>query len=233
MRSFLLAAAALAATAIAAPADAATRNLSITSFEKLRVEGPFKVTLRTSTAPYARAVGDQGALDRITVEMRNNVLIIRNGSSTVGDYTGRDVGPVSIELGTHDLSSAWLTGSGSLAIDRVRGLSFDLSVQGSGAADIGDVRVDQFTLALFGTASARLAGRSAKVTADLRGISALDAGGLDAHDIDLVIDGAATINAAASGSAKINASGPATVRLSGRPSCTIRINGSADISGCR
>ena len=232
MRSFLIAAAALAAIT-AVPADAATRNLSITSFEKLRVEGPFKVTIRTGTAPFARAVGPQGALDRINVEMRNNVLIIRNVSSAVSDNTGRDVGPVTIELGTHDLSSAWLTGSGSLAIDHVRGLSFDLSVQGSGVADIADVRADQFTLALFGTASARLAGRSGKVTADIRGTSTLDAGSLDADVASLVIDGASTVNAVASDTAKVDASGPATVRLSGRPSCTLRVNGSADVSGCR
>ena len=41
MRSFLLAAAAAAALT-AAPAGAATRNLGITSFEKIRVEGPFE-----------------------------------------------------------------------------------------------------------------------------------------------------------------------------------------------
>jgi hypothetical protein len=232
MRSFFILAIALAGLS-ASPAAAATRNLGITSFEKLRVQGPFKVTIRTGTAPYARAVGDQGALDRISAEMRNNVLIIRNMSSAAGGYTGHDVGPVTIELGTHELSSAWLTGSGSLAIDHVRGLSFDLSVQGSGAADLGDVRVDQFTLALFGTASARLAGRAGKVTADIRGVSALDAGALDVDATTLVIDGASTVNAVATDTAKVDASGPATVRLAGRPSCTLRVTGSADVSGCR
>jgi hypothetical protein len=232
MRSFLIAAAAFVGIT-AAPADAATRNLGITSFEKLRVEGPFKVTIRTGVAPYARAIGDQGALDRVAVEMRNNVLIIRNGSSTVGDYTGRDVGPVSIELGTHDLSSAWLTGSGSLTIDRVRGLSFDLSVQGSGVAEIGDAQVDQFSLALFGTASAKLAGRSDKMTADIRGVSSLDAAKLDAQNLVITADGASTISAVATDTAKVDATGPATIRLDGRPSCTIRVSGSADVSGCK
>ncbi len=232
MRSFLILTAALVAS-LASPAAAATRNLGITSFEKLRIEGPFKVTIRTGTAPYARAVGDQGALDRISAEMRNNVLIIRNMSSSAGGYTGHDVGPVTIELGTHDLSSAWLTGSGSLTIDHVRGLSFDLSVQGSGAADIGDVRVDQLTLALFGTASAHLGGRAGKVTADIRGVSALDAGALDADVATLAIDGASTVNAVATDTAKVDASGPATVRLAGRPSCILRVSGSADVSGCR
>ena len=37
------------------------------------------------------------------------------------------------------LTAALVNGSGSLEIDKVRGLAFDLSVQGSGAARIGTV----------------------------------------------------------------------------------------------
>ena len=43
MRTFLIAA--FATLALAAPAGGATRNFGITSFEKVRVEGPFKVIL--------------------------------------------------------------------------------------------------------------------------------------------------------------------------------------------
>ena len=55
MRTFLIAA--FAALALAAPAGAATRNFGITGFEKVRVEGPFKVSLTTGVAPFARATG--------------------------------------------------------------------------------------------------------------------------------------------------------------------------------
>lgn len=231
MRSFLIIAALAVGTA--APVSAANRTLGITSFEKLRVEGPYKVTIRTGVAPYARAVGDQAALDRITVEMRNNVLIVRNERPTAGSYTSTDRGAVSIELGTHDLSSAWLTGSGSLAIDRVRGLSFDLSVQGSGAAEIGQAEVDRMSVSLFGTATARLAGRTDRLTATVRGVSSLDAAALPASDGVIVAEGAATISATIRDSAKVDADGPASIALTGRPSCTIRANGSAEVSGCR
>ena len=59
-------------------------------------------------------------------------------------------------------SHAWLNGAGALAIDRVKGLSFDLSVQGSGVAAIGQVDVDQLNVGVVGTGSARLAGRPAR-----------------------------------------------------------------------
>jgi hypothetical protein len=230
MRTFLLAA---AVVAIAAPASAATRNFGITSFEKVRVDGPFKVRLTTGVAPYAKAMGSPAALDRVAVEVRGNTLVVHNNLDSWGGYPGQDVGPVEISLGTHDLSAAWLNGSGSLAIDRVKGLTFDLSVQGSGAGEIGQVSVDQLNVSVVGTASARLAGQAAKMTAVVRGISSLDAAALSTKDATLGADGAATIAADASNSATVDATGPATLKIGGRPACTLRVSGSASVSGCR
>jgi hypothetical protein len=230
MRTFLLIA---ALAAIAAPASAATRNFGITSFEKVRVEGPFKVSLTTGVAPFAKATGSPAALDRIAVDVRGDTLVVHNNLDSWGGYPGQDVGPVEISLGSHDLSAAWLNGSGSLAIDRVKGLSFDLSVQGSGAGQIGQVQVDQLNVSVVGTASAKLAGQAAKMTAVIRGVSSLDAGSLATKDATLGADGAATIAASASNSVTIDATGPATVTVAGGPACTLHVNGSASVSGCR
>ena len=230
MRTFLLIA---ALTAAPAPTAAATRNFGITSFSKVRVDGPFKVTLKTGVAPFASATGSSAALDRIAVEVRGDTLVVHNSLDSWGGYPGKDVGPVEISLGTHDLSAAWLNGSGVISIDKVKGLAFDLSVQGSGAGQIGQASVDQLHVSVVGTASARLGGEAAKITAVIRGISTLDAAGLSAKDATLGADGAATIAANVSNSVTVDATGPATVRLSGGPACTLRVNGSASVSGCR
>src|SRR3954466_12768006 len=153
MRTFLLSAAAVA-LAFAAPTAAATRNFGITGFEKVRIEGPFKVHLTTGVAPFASASGSLVAIGRVAIEVRGNTLVVHSNVSSWGGYPGQDSGPVEISLGTHDLSAAWLSGAGSLAIDKVRGLSFDLSVQGSGAGAIGRVDVDQLNISVVGTSSA-------------------------------------------------------------------------------
>jgi hypothetical protein len=231
MRIFLVFA--VFAAAIAAPASAATRNFGITSFEKVRVDGPFKVTLKTGVAPFAKASGTQGALDRVAIEVRGDTLVVHGNLDSWGGYPGKDSGPVEITLGTHDLSSAWVNGSGVLSIDRVKGLKFGLSVQGSGAGEIGEADVDQLSVTVMGSANARLAGDAAKLTAVIRGFSSLDASGLSAKDATLGADGSATIVADISNSVTVDASGPATVRLSGGPACTLRVSGSASVSGCR
>lgn len=229
MRTFLLIA---ALATVAAPAAAATRNFGIESFTKIRVDGPFKVKLSTGVAPFASATGSSAALDRVAVEVRGDTLVVHNSLDSWGGYPGQDPGPVEITLGTHDLSSAWLNGSGALSIDKVKGLTFDFLVEGSGAGEIGQANVDQLVVTAVGTASARLTGQAAKMTATVRGVSNLDAAGLSAKDATLNADGAATISANVGDSVSVYATGPATVRLRGSPSCTLHVSGSASVSGC-
>jgi len=232
MRTLLLLLACCGALAIAAPADAATRNFGISSFTKIRVSGPFRVSVATGVAPFARASGSPAAIDRVAVEVRGDTLIIQPNPSW-GGYPGTDPGPVEVSIGTHDLTNTLVIGAGSVAIDHVKGLSFTLSVQGSGAGQIGNVAADQLTVALEGTANVRLGGKSGKLTALVRGTSSLDAGQFSTPNADLSVDGTATVDANVTDTARVNGWGPATVRLTGRPACTLKVSGSASVSGCK
>jgi Putative auto-transporter adhesin, head GIN domain len=231
MRTFLIFAS--AALAFAAPAGAASRNFGITDFSKVRVDGPFKVSLKTGVAPYAKASGSPDALDRVAIDVRGDTLVVHSNASSWGGYPGKDFGPVEISVGTHDLTNAWLNGAGSLSIDRVKGLSFGLSVQGSGGAEIGEVSADQMNVSLIGTASAKLQGQTRKLTALVRGMSTLSGAGLTAHDATIGAEGTATIDANVTDSASVSASGTATIRFAGQPSCTLKVVGSTSVSGCR
>lgn len=220
------------AAAVASPAGAATRNFTVTSFTKIRVDGPFNVSLKTGVAPFAKASGSSDAVDRIAIDVRGDTLVIRSSLDSWGGYPGKDVGPVEISLGTHDLSGAAVNGSGALSIDKVRGLLFDLTVQGSAIADIESVDVDQFRVDLAGSVGATLGGKVGKLTSVLRGLSTLDATKLDVKDVSISADGPGTVKAQVSNSATIDASGPATIKLDGKPACTLKVVGSASVSGC-
>lgn len=231
MRTFLLIAA--ATCALASPATAATRNFGITSFTKVRVDGPFIVRLATGLAPFAKANGSTTGLDRVAIDVQGDTLVVHRDINASSDFTGKDVQPIEVSLGTHDLSAAWLNGSGTLTIDKVKTLSFNLSVQGSGVGAIAAAAVDQLNVSAVGTASVKLAGTSARVTAVARGISSIDASGLTAKDATLGLDGSGTIAATVTNAVKVDANGPATVRLTGKPACTLRVTGAATVSGCR
>src|SRR5690348_15394711 len=111
MRTFLIAAS--AACLMSSPAAAATRNFGVTSFEKIRIEGPFDVSLKTGVAPFARASGSPAAIDRVAIDVQGTTLVVHRSLDSWGGYPDKNPGPVVISLGTHDLSSAWKIGRAS------------------------------------------------------------------------------------------------------------------------
>ena len=232
MRTFLPITLALAVLG-ASPASSATRNFGVSGFDRVRIDGPFKVQLKTGVAPFGIASGSAAALDSVAIDMQGRTLVVRSSRTSWGGYPGDAKGPVEISIGTHELTAAYLNGAGSLAIDKVRGLSFDLSVQGAGSARISSVAVDQLKVSIAGTATTSLAGSAPKLTAMVRGISTLDASGLVAKDATIGAQGPATVKATVTGTAKVDAMGAAAVGLAGRPACTVKAVGSATVTGCR
>lgn len=233
MKAFALALSLALAAAPAAAAPVTSRTFSVTGFDRIRIDGPFKVQLATGVAPYARASGTAAALDGVDVDVEGRTLVVRPSKVAWGGYPGQGRGPVAIMIGTHDLSTAWINGSGMLDIDRIKGLSFDLSVQGAGSANVGSASVDQMKIGLSGSGTVRIAGTAPKLTAIIRGTSVLDASALNVKDAVIGAEGMPTVRANVSGTAKVDAQGLASVELGGAPACEVKTMGSATVSGCR
>lgn len=223
----------LVAASLPAPAPASQRNYSVTNFDRIRIDGPYQVQLRTNVSPFARATGSAASLDGVSIAVEGRTLIVRADSGGWGGYAGEDRGPVTIELGTHDLGTAWINGSGALLIDQVRGLSFDLSIQGAGSARIDKAEVDQMKVGISGAGSARLGGTAKKLTAIIRGTSSFDGEGLAVKDAVIGAEGPAIIRATVTETAKIDAIGIGSVTLGGKPACTVNAKGSAVVTGCK
>ena len=218
----------------AAPAAAAERNFGVSGFDRVRVDGDYRVTLTVGAPPFAKAEGSMRALDPVDIVVEGRTLIVRTKKSAAwSGFPGEPAGPVEVLIGTHDLSAAFVNGAGSLAINQVRGLKFEASAQGAGSIAIDRVEVDQLQIALAGAASARLAGRAGRMTAVIRGTSALDGEKLVVKDAAIGAQGPAIVKLTATGTAKVDAIGVAAVTLTGGPSCIVTTKGSASVSGCR
>jgi len=219
---------------LSAPAGAATRNYTVTSFDRIRVDGPYQVTLKTNVSPYARASGAQASLEGLSLKVEGRTLVVRADSGGGwGGYPGESRGPVTIEVGTHELSRAWINGAGALMIDKVKGLSFELLIEGAGGAQIRAADVDQLRISMAGAGTTRVGGQALKLNASVEGTSTLDAASLRIKDASIVAEGPVSVRASISGTAKVNALGLASVMLDGRPSCEVKSRGSASVSGCR
>ena len=216
-----------------APAAAAERSYSVTGFDRIRVDGPFRVHLTTGVAPFARASGSQAALDGIAVDVQGRTLVVRSSRSSWGGYPGDASGPVEIAVGTHELGTAWVNGAGSLGISRVKGLAFELSIQGSGSAEIAEADVDQLKIGVTGAGSASIAGTARRLTAVVRGTSSLDASRLTVKDATVGAEGPSQVRLTATNEAEVDARGVASVELAGSPACKVRAQGSATVIGCK
>ena len=204
-----------------APTLAAERNYSVTDYDRIRIEGPYEVTLATGTSSRARAFGDQAALDRITIEVQAGMLKIHPNRSAWGGNPGAQSGPVKIELGTRALKGVAIVGSSRLAIDTVRGIKVDLSVSGSGRLDVAAVHVDSLVLASVGAGTVALGGTAKQLRATVQGSAALEAETLRTDDAVLSAETSGKIAFRADRTARIAANGLGEVRIAGTADCTV------------
>ena len=229
----LLALLALASLPAAAAAPTTERSFSVPGFDRVRIDGPYQVTLRTGVAPYARATGTPVSIDGLSVKVEGRTLVVRSGSGGWGGYPGEGRGPVTVEVGTHNLSAVYINGAGALMVDRVKGLGFEVTIQGAGLARIDQVDVDQLKVGISGSGTTRLAGRAAKLTTTVRGTSSFEADGLRVSDAVIGAEGPSIIRAQVTNSAKVDANGLASITLTGDPACTVKAHGSANVVGCK
>jgi putative autotransporter adhesin-like protein len=213
----------------AAPAVAAERRLAVTDFDRVQVEGPYQVTLLTGLSSGARVEGSAEALDRISVGVQGNTLRVRPNRSAWGGYPGDTAGPVKVALTTRDLRTATVVGSGSLDIDRARGLRVDLSVSGSGRLAVANVDADNLVVGLLGSGRITLAGHAKQLKATIRGSGDLAGAGLRADDAVILADTAGAVTVAVARTASVTALGPGDVDILGDATCTIDARGAGRI----
>jgi hypothetical protein len=231
--SLRLSAFACALIAIGSAAAAAERSYSVTQFTRIRIDGGYSVKLTTGVAPFAKASGSPRALDSISVEVQGQTLVIRRNPSAWGGFPGDDAGPVQLSVGTHDLTTAWLNGAGSIAIDKVSGQTFQLSVDGSGSASANGLRVDKLQTDVNGSGSVSLAGSAAIARIELDGPGEIDASELSVKNGTIAAVGNAVVKARVTDTADVRAFGNAKVEMSGNAACSVKPVGSATVSGCR
>jgi hypothetical protein len=223
--------AALAAAIAAAPASAlADRRYTVTSFDRIQVEGPFAVSVVTGKASSARAVGSPQATDRVSIEVQGRTLKIRPNKSAWGGYPGEGAGPVEIELTTHELRGATVLGSGSLGIDKAKAMHFDIAVSGSGRVEVGAMEADDLVLDLLGSGKISLGGRARTLRATIQGSGDLDAAELKAEDAQIAADTSGSINLGVRRSAKIESTGHGDTVIVGSPACTVETRGFGRVS---
>jgi hypothetical protein len=230
MRMRLLPAILAMGLAATAPAEAAMRNYSVTSFDRLIVTGPFDVTVKVGPGAAVHGEGAQEAIDRLLVEQQGNTLVVRPLPGGWGGWPKGDHGHVSLSITTPALSQVSVTGSGSVAVDRVRGDALDLRLSGSGSLGIGMVDVIKLQALSTGSGDMTLSGKSFSGQFLLSGTGNLSAEGLAVQNAEASLVGAGDMTLGATGKAKLTLSGSGNLRVTGPATCQVTQSGSGTLS---
>ena len=221
----------LFALAVSTPLSAAPlpRSFTVGSFDRIRVEGPYQVTVSSGRAPFARAEGPATAVDAMDIRVEGRTLIVRQRGGRTNSSPGT---PVRLAVGTHELRSVILSGAGSLAVDRLKGLSADVALLGPGRLQVDGIEADRLTAGVQGSGSLRLAGRAKVAVLTALGTPTLGAEALLSDDLTIRAEGSGEVVAAARTRASVTAAGIVQVRLTGGSACVLKLGGSASVEGC-
>lgn len=213
---------ALALLGLPGIAHAADRTFLVGSFTRIRVDGPFAVTVATGKSPGAQATGSANALDGLTVRVDGDTAVVTMGAGNWASDSGRMIVPPRVTLTTPTLNAAIINAGATLSIDAMKGQKVSLSVNGSGALNVGDVTADQLDARIVGTGQMTLAGTAQRAQVVVSGAGSVDATGLMVNDLTARSDGPGRLDLAARYTANITTTGLGPVTVAGSPSCTVR-----------
>ncbi len=214
----------------AAPTLAAERALSLTDFDRVRVDGGFTVEIRTCNATSGKIIGTPAAIEAASVEVQGRQLNIRRNRSSWGGYPGQVPPAATIHLTMPSLANIWVSGPAKVSVDRMKGLRVAASLEGPGSLSIANVTADRMDVATLGSGTLVLGGVVASLTAIARGAGTVDATRLAVADLTLTSESAGVVTMAARRAANVTMTGSGTVTIIGKPACTVKNIGSGTVS---
>lgn len=237
MRKFIAAAAIAAASAATSACGGmhnesggptVSRNFQIANFQEIEVAGPYDVTVRTGGNPGVTAQGSEKLLDRTSVKVEDNKLVIRPEHS--GMFSWNMGGKANFTVTVPQLNGATIAGSGDIHVDKVAGQDFSGKVAGSGGLDIGALEVQSLKLAIGGSGNIKTgAGKAEWGDYAIGGSGDIDASGVQTQQAKVSIAGSGGVKANASGTADVTIMGAGDVDVAGGAKCNVNKTGSGNV----
>lgn len=214
------------AIAAALPATAADRREPVADFDRLVVQGPFRITVETGRASSVVLSGAPADIERISVTSVGRRVTVRPAVSNVG--VGMR-GPVTIRVATRMLTSLSVSGTARVEVGAMQGARVGITSEGASSITVARIDADEASVGMAGTGQVTLAGRVKKLTLLQSGAGALDAGAVRSLDLRVTAGGAGDVAAQASRSANVTANGTGSVTVYGKPACQVQQQGAATV----
>lgn len=206
----------------------ASRTFAVDQFIAVNLAGPDDVDVRVGPGFSVRAEGSQKVLDRLEITRDGDSLKIRRKNDTGFSWGGSDRG-AKIYVTMPRMTTASLTGSGEMTVDKVSGDAFAANSAGSGDLSIGTLNVVSATLSITGSGDLKVAGTAKTGTFSIAGSGDIEAPQFKSSSASVSVMGSGSLSAAVAGAASVNATGSGDVTLTGGAKCTTAKAGSGDV----
>jgi len=207
-----------------------SRNYQVGNFQEIEIAGPYDVEVRTGGNPSVSARGSEKLLDRTTVEVKGDKLVIHpeNGHSWF-NFGWSTHGKANFTVTVPQLSGATIAGSGDIHVDKIQGDSFEGTVAGSGGINVGNMDVQNLKLAIAGSGGVKGAGKAKSAQYEIAGSGGIDGAGIVSEQAKVSIAGSGDVKAHATGTADVSIMGSGDVEISGGAKCNVSKAGSGNV----
>jgi Putative auto-transporter adhesin, head GIN domain len=205
-----------------------SRNYQVGNFQQIEIAGPYEVNVRTGSGPTVSAQGGERLLDRTSVAVEGDKLVIKpEHGGSMFHFGWSTHGKATFTVTVPALSGATIAGSGGINIDKVGGQNFAGTVTGSGELDVGAMDVQSLKLSIGGSGDIKAgAGQAQSGEYQIGGSGDIDASGIQTQAIKASIGGSGSIKARSTGSADINIMGSGDIAVTGGAKCNVNKMGS-------
>ena len=206
------------------------RNYAVGNFDRIDLAGAYDVTVQTGAKPGVRARGNEKAIEKLVVEVRDGVLRIRPEKERGFRWGRSHRGKITVNVTVPSLRAAQLAGAGDVRINEVKGAQFDGGIAGSGDLTIDRIEVDSLKLSIAGAGDAKaVSGRAKSAAYDIAGSGGIDARGIATETAAISIAGAGNVEAHAASTASVSIMGAGDVDVTGGAKCTISKAGAGNV----
>lgn len=216
----------LACLLLAAPAvaGAAERRVGIGSFDRLRITGPFQVSVATGASPGATLSGDARAIEDVELQSDGSTLTLRMRPGVAGmvGAHGVSAAPIAVTLATPSLATIMVVGGAKVKTGPMRAERVEVSIAGAGSLAIASADAAQVNATLIGAGAMVIGGgRAARARLVVNGPGGIDAAALESDSLVVRVEGLGETKARARYTADVTDTGQGSVTVAGAPKCTL------------
>ena len=218
----------VAALLLGSAAHADQRSFPVGSFDRLASSGSADITVTTGKTPSVSVEASKDTLDRMDIRVDGTTL--RIGMKKSGWGVHWDSGKIKVAVTVPMLRSVELSGSGSVAVDKIKVPEFSAAISGSGEGRFPSVDAGTVKLAISGSGDLDAAGRCGAAHVDIAGSGDVRIGQLQCTSLSASIAGSGDIDAFATTTADVSIAGSGDARIKGGAKCKVSKAGSGTVT---